>query len=102
MPRASLCPPAPRPPNARELAERDPLVVECLPYRREVAVTQVLGEKNSSKTFQFDRVFDPDARQEDVYNEVVVPIVEEVLTGYNCTIFAYETAPGSTGGCSTR
>ena len=82
-----------RPPNARELGERDPIVVECFPYRREVAVTQVMGEKNSTKTFQFDKVFDGNARQEDIYLEVVVPIVEEVLTGYNCTIFAYAPLP---------
>ena len=66
--------------------------MECFPYRREVAVTQVMGEKNSTKTFQFDKVFDGNARQEDIYLEVVVPIVEEVLTGYNCTIFAYAPA----------
>ena len=79
-----------RPLNSREQAERDPIVIDCAPGRREVAVTQVLGEKNSTKTFQFDKVFDDKALQEHVYHEVVVPIVEEVLTGYNCTIFAYE------------
>jgi len=42
-------------------------------------------------------VFGPQSRQEDLYDQAVVPIVNEVLEGYNCTIFAYgQTGTGKT------
>ncbi|RKP07732.1 kinesin motor domain-containing protein [Thamnocephalis sphaerospora] len=51
----------------------------------------------TKRTFTFDRVFGPDATQETVYDDVVAPILQEVLNGYNCTIFAYgQTGTGKT------
>lgn len=45
----------------------------------------------------FDKVFGPKSRQQDVFNHAVVPLVGEVLDGYNCTIFAYgQTGTGKT------
>lgn len=46
-----------------------------------------------------------ESKQVDVYNQVVRPVVKEVLEGYNCTIFAYgQTGTGKTytmeGDCS--
>lgn len=45
-------------------------------------------ERTSSKVFTFDYVFGPYSKQVDLYNTMVAPLVEEILTGYNCTIFA--------------
>ncbi len=42
-----------------------------------------------TRTYSFDRVFGPDASQADVYAGVVEGMLKEVLSGYNCTIFAY-------------
>ncbi|KAL2229295.1 UNVERIFIED_CONTAM: Kinesin-like protein KIN-5C [Sesamum indicum] len=43
------------------------------------------------------RVFGPNAQQKDLYEQAVVPIVNEVLEGFNCTIFAYgQTGTGKT------
>lgn len=43
------------------------------------------------------QVFGPSARQKDVYEQAIVPIVNEVLEGFNCTIFAYgQTGTGKT------
>jgi len=55
-------------------------------------------EKNSmTKSFSFDRVFGVDSKQVDVYKVVAAPLVEEVLAGYNCTVFAYgQTGTGKT------
>ena len=39
--------------------------------------------------FTFDTVFGPDTTQMDVYNRVARAIVDNVLQGYNGTIFAY-------------
>lgn len=45
------------------------------------------------KTFTFDSVYGPQSTTEQVYNDMVYPLVEGVLEGYNATIFAY----GQTG-----
>ena len=55
----------------------------------EVVVKQEIHEKkHTSKTFTFDKVFGPTSTQIEVYKNVVEPIVDEVLLGYNCTVFA--------------
>ncbi|EGG08631.1 uncharacterized protein MELLADRAFT_115985 [Melampsora larici-populina 98AG31] len=55
-------------------------------------------KKNANtKTYPFDHVFGPDADQSLIFNDVVSPILTEVLQGYNCTIFAYgQTGTGKT------
>lgn len=51
----------------------------------------------SNKTYAFDKVFSPAADQTTVYEDVVVPVLDEMLAGYNCTIFAYgQTGTGKT------
>ena len=50
-----------------------------------------------TRTYPFDRVFGPEADQAMVYSEVVAPVLEQVLMGYNCTLFAYgQTGTGKT------
>ena len=47
--------------------------------------------------FTFDRVFNTDTTQEMIYDYAAKPIVEDVLKGYNGTIFAYgQTSSGKT------
>uniref|UniRef100_A0A915D0Q4 Kinesin-like protein n=1 Tax=Ditylenchus dipsaci TaxID=166011 RepID=A0A915D0Q4_9BILA len=49
------------------------------------------------KTYTFDEVFDYQSDQITIYNQVARPIVENVLKGYNGTIFAYgQTGTGKT------
>ncbi|XP_051882851.1 kinesin-like protein KIF11 [Pristis pectinata] len=73
-------------------------VVDCDPIKREVAVrNSALGNEKSAKKYTFDMVFGPAAKQIDVYKSVVYPILDEVIMGYNCTIFAYgQTGTGKT------
>ena len=81
-----------RPLNEKEVKEGSPPVVNCQPAKREIVVKHDIANTSSlsstTKTFTFDQVFDPDTKQIDVYRSVVVPILDEVLMGYNCTIFA--------------
>ena len=50
-----------------------------------------------TRKYPFDAVFGPEASQELIYDEVVQPMLEEVLQGYNCTLFAYgQTGTGKT------
>ena len=47
--------------------------------------------------FRFNHVFDEQSSQQDVYDVAAKPILEQVLRGYNGTIFAYgQTASGKT------
>lgn len=51
----------------------------------------------STKTYPFDKVFGPEADQTMVFREVAEGMLDEVLAGYNCTIFAYgQTGTGKT------
>jgi kinesin family protein 11 len=78
-----------RPINDIERKQASYSVVDCNGEKREVTVKERLGVNPNTKTFFFDHVFPPAAKQIDVYKKVVTPIVDEVLMGYNCTIFAY-------------
>ena len=47
--------------------------------------------------YPFDKVFEPDSTQYDVYDITAKPIIKDVLNGFNGTIFAYgQTASGKT------
>lgn len=49
------------------------------------------------ENFTLDHVFDTESNQHDVYNLVGKPVIEDVLNGYNGTIFAYgQTGSGKT------
>lgn len=87
-----------RPFNLAERKANAHSVVECDNVRKEVSVrTGGLADKSSRKTYTFDMVFGASTKQIDVYRSVVCPILDEVIMGYNCTIFAYgQTGTGKT------
>ncbi|XP_009073147.1 PREDICTED: kinesin-like protein KIF11, partial [Acanthisitta chloris] len=84
--------------NASELKASSYAVVDCDQARREVSVrTGGATDKTSKKMYTFDMVFGAQAKQIDVYRSVVCPILDEVIMGYNCTVFAYgQTGTGKT------
>ncbi|KAG9121835.1 kinesin motor protein cin8 [Ceratobasidium sp. 392] len=77
--------------NAREQAENSPLIVETGgPRSEEVTIETALPQSSfgvytpaPTRTYPFDRVFGPEADQALVYHDIVAPILEEVLNGYN-------------------
>lgn len=82
-----------RPANPGEVTSDHNTRIRIQPLSRQVTVDQ----KKASNTFTFDKVYDGTATQETIYNEIAAPIVEEVLNGYTCTIFAYgQTGTGKT------
>ncbi|CAH0731302.1 unnamed protein product, partial [Brenthis ino] len=84
-----------RPLNQRERDIKSLGVVEVV-NGREVVVRQS-QQSMHTKRFTFDRAFPPHSKQVEVYQEVVSPLIEEVLAGYNCTVFAYgQTGTGKT------
>uniref|UniRef100_A0A8C3RLU7 Kinesin-like protein n=1 Tax=Chelydra serpentina TaxID=8475 RepID=A0A8C3RLU7_CHESE len=73
-------------------------VVDCEHARKEVSIrTGGVTDKTARKTYTFDMVFGAQAKQIEVYRNVVCPILDEVIMGYNCTVFAYgQTGTGKT------
>ncbi|CAD5116546.1 DgyrCDS5425 [Dimorphilus gyrociliatus] len=72
-------------------------IVQSNPEKREIVVKEKSGYMSTTKTFSFDRVFSPKAKQIEVYKAVVQPLLDEILLGYNCTVFAYgQTGTGKT------
>ncbi|KAF5751507.1 kinesin-related protein-like [Tripterygium wilfordii] len=91
--RALMC----RPLSEDEARVHTPVVITCNDGRREVNAVQNIANKQIDRTFLFDKVFGPASQQMDLYDHAVSPIVNEVLEGYNCTIFAYgQTGTGKT------
>ncbi|KAK3385431.1 P-loop containing nucleoside triphosphate hydrolase protein [Podospora didyma] len=52
-----------------------------------------MGKKVKDQVFAFDRIFDDNASQADVYEGTTKNLLDSVLDGYNATVFAY----GATG-----
>src|SRR4051812_28934888 len=52
-----------------------------------------LQSKETQGAFTFDRVFDMSCRQADIFDYSIKPTVDDILNGYNGTVFAY----GQTG-----
>lgn len=56
-----------------------------------------INNKREVYKFRFDRVFDQDSKQDEIFEEVAQGVIDNVLTGYNGTIFAYgQTGSGKT------
>lgn len=45
--------------------------------------------KNPQKSFKFDRVLGPHLEQEQMFEIVGRPLVNQIMEGYNASIFAY-------------
>ncbi|KAH7328228.1 P-loop containing nucleoside triphosphate hydrolase protein [Stachybotrys elegans] len=52
-----------------------------------------LDSKEAQGSFTFDRVFDMSCKQQDIFDFSIRPTVDDILNGYNGTVFAY----GQTG-----
>ena len=77
-----------RPLNSKE-SERNDAFLPVFPNDDSV--------KLDGKTYTFDRVFNDRTNQETVYKAAALPIVKDVLAGFNGTMFAYgQTASGKT------
>ncbi|KAF2465596.1 kinesin-domain-containing protein [Lindgomyces ingoldianus] len=77
-----------RPQNKVEIASGGEPIVE---FKTED--TCVIQSKEASGAFTFDRVFDMSSRQTDVFDFSIRNTVDDILNGYNGTVFAY----GQTG-----
>ncbi|KAF2791268.1 kinesin-domain-containing protein [Melanomma pulvis-pyrius CBS 109.77] len=77
-----------RPQNKVEIASGGEPIVE---FNSDDTCT--IQSKENAGAFTFDRVFDMASRQADVFDFSIRPTVDDILNGYNGTVFAY----GQTG-----
>lgn len=64
---------------------------------KSVVIREQRNEKSEAHNFNFDRTFDMNSTQEEVYTYSAKPVVDGVLEGFNGTVFAYgQTASGKT------
>lgn len=71
--------------------------MSCDSESKQVKVSYGGVGKKVTKVFSFDKVFGAYSTQEEVFQSMVLPIINEVLAGFNCTIFAYgQTGTGKT------
>lgn len=81
-----------RPSNSKELA----MGAESIASVDESGTTVTIKGAESTNKFNFDRVF-INANQKEVYEYSAKPVVEDILKGYNGTIFVYgQTSSGKT------
>jgi len=84
-----------RPINAKE-AQCEPEGEPTMNFRDNTNIGVFDSQHGRRKWFEFDQVFDPSTRQEQVFEEAK-PLATSVLDGYNVCIFAYgQTGSGKT------
>lgn len=84
-----------RPLFGKEISEEEEDVTR-FPEEDEITVLASDGSYSRAKTYEFDKVFEPDVGQTGVFEEVA-PLIASVLDGYNFWIFAYgQTGRGKT------
>ncbi|KAH9438306.1 hypothetical protein MCOR02_001943 [Pyricularia oryzae] len=83
--------------NDREVRENSAVVVSTEGVKGNVVELSMGPNALSNKSYNFDRVFSSAADQSMIFDDVVKPILDEMLSGFNCTIFAYgQTGTGKT------
>ncbi|KAF8212191.1 kinesin 2 [Mycena galopus ATCC 62051] len=91
--------------SEREIADNSPIIASTTGAKtKELTIEAALPQSSLGvvtlppvRTYPFDLVFGPEADQALIYHEVVSPMLDEVVMGYNCTLFAYgQTGTGKT------
>ncbi|CAB4406595.1 unnamed protein product [Rhizophagus irregularis] len=82
-----------RPQNSREIREGG---VPIINYDDNGDSCRMEG-KEFQGNFTFDKIFPPETQQKSFFDESIKPIVDDVIGGYNGTVFAYgQTGSGKT------
>lgn len=83
--------------NQREVKENSGVILSTTGGIDSKQVTLHGANSYNDKTYTYDHVFGPESDQEMVFNTMAVNTMDEMLAGYNCTIFAYgQTGTGKT------
>lgn len=70
---------------------------EKVEFDLEKSNSDILNNAKSKFQFQFDSILGMHATQEEVFNRIAVPVIDDAVKGVNGTIFAYgQTGSGKT------
>jgi kinesin family protein 11 len=82
--------------NEREVKENSGVMLSTKGINGKEVTVHGANSYND-KTYTYDNVFGPESDQEMVFNSVALNVLDEMLDGFNCTIFAYgQTGTGKT------
>ena len=70
-----------RPANEEERKAGQPLVISTNQEKKSVDINYGTNNNKQSKTYSFDKVFGAYSTQEEVFDQLCYPIVEECLAG---------------------
>ncbi|XP_072755819.1 uncharacterized protein Root [Anoplolepis gracilipes] len=77
--------------------EDENLPIQWLVQGNSIVPTDAELKKRGDGGFQFDHIFDTNASNNDVFDNIVKPIVDAAVKGFNGTVFAYgQTSSGKT------
>jgi kinesin family protein 11 len=82
-----------RPQSEAEIADVKGNAVVVVPGETKGDLKIDVGDSHRDEAFQFDQVMGQDCGQQEVFNRVVEPIIDQVATGMSCCLYAY----GQTG-----
>ncbi|KAG0662364.1 Kinesin- motor protein [Maudiozyma exigua] len=87
--------------NQREIDEKSSVVISTMgPNGKEVMLSSPTSSGSLSypkKTYMFDQVFGAESDQNLVFDVTTKNYIQEMMDGYNCTVFAYgQTGTGKT------
>ena len=86
-----------RPMNKKEIEDQRTRIVDMDLKTNQVRVKNPKDVRETPKPFTFDKIYDWNSTQEPVFVETARPIIDQVIGGYNGTIFAYgQTGTGKT------
>jgi chromosomal replication initiation ATPase DnaA len=86
-----------RPLNLKETEDRRLRVVEMDLKQNKITLKNPKDPREAGKDFTFDKIYNWDSKQENVFVETAQALIDEVIGGFNGTIFAYgQTGTGKT------
>jgi len=78
-----------RPLNEREKKHGTLPVISASTNDKTVTVIKGTGSRQARSAFAFDNVFTAFSTQEEVFETTMRPVIKDVLTGFESTVFAY-------------
>ena len=88
-----------RPLNRTERTLNEEFILKFNPATQQLCITnpQPLPSEDPEHVFGFDHVYDPDSASQKVFEDMGLPLVENIFDGFNASIFAYgQTGSGKT------
>lgn len=78
-----------RPMNEKEKKHSTLPVIKASTNEKTVTVIKGQGTRQARNSFAFDNVFSSFSSQQEVFDGTLKPVIRDVLSGYESTIFAY-------------